>query len=108
MQQHDARAPRPIYGGRNPGELPTYSPGQAGRHLRIPFRTVHNWASGFTYKASGQTQRAKPLIVAADADRSLLSFVNLAELHVLDALRNYHGITPKKLRRLIDYMTREF
>jgi len=38
----------------------------------------------------------------------MLSFWNIAELHVLRALRRYHQITPKTLRRTIEYLEETF
>lgn len=98
-----------IYGGRDPRELPAYTPGEAARYLRMPFRTVHNWAFGFSYTTNaGIKRRGLPLIAPADREKNLLSFVNVAELHVLDAMRNYHQISPPKLRRLIVYLEKAF
>jgi uncharacterized protein (DUF433 family) len=44
----------------------------------------------------------------ADHHRHLLSFWNVAELHVLGALRRYHQISPQKLRRAIRYLEDTF
>jgi hypothetical protein len=46
----------------------------------------------------------KPLIRIASAGDHQLSFWNLAELHVLAALRKYHQISPQRLRRVIGYL----
>lgn len=87
-----------LYGGLDPREVPAYTPVEAARYLRMPFRTLHNWAFGFS------TYSGKPLIRVADPAEHRLSFWNVAELHVLDSMRRYHQITPKKLRRLIQYL----
>lgn len=91
-----------MYGGTDPRDLPAYSTAEAARYLRIPFRTLHNWSFGFGSYAG------RPLIRVADSDNYLLSFWNVAELHVLDAMRRYHGISPQKLRALISYMEETF
>ncbi len=91
-----------LYGGIDPREIPAYTPAEAAHYLRIPFRTVHNWSFGY---GSG---RYAPLIRPSDRDRNLLSFVNVAELHVLDALRRHHSIPVRKLRKLIDYLEESF
>ena len=49
-----------------------------------------------------------PLIKVADRERHVLSFTNLAELHVLDALRRSHNVQLKKIRQTILYLGREF
>jgi uncharacterized protein (DUF433 family) len=48
------------------------------------------------------------LIKVAGPDHHLLSFTNLAELHVLDALRRTHRLRMKKIRQTILYLGREF
>lgn len=91
-----------LYGGKDPRDVPSYATWEAARYLRLPLRTVQNWSFG--YPSTG----AKPLIELADPTRHLLSFWNVAELHVLAALRRYHQITPQKLRRVIAYLAETF
>ncbi len=79
-----------------------YATWEASRYLRIPLRTVQNWCFGFA------SYGGRPLVSVADPARHLLSFWNIAELHVLDALRRYHQISPAKLRRLISYVEKTF
>ena len=70
--------------------------------MRLPLRTVQNWSFGYGANGSGS------LINIAEPKRHLLSFWNVAELHVLGALRRYHRISPRKLRALIGYLEKEF
>jgi uncharacterized protein (DUF433 family) len=91
-----------LYGGVDPRDIPAYATWEAARYLRMPLRTVQNWSFGFP------SYGGEPLIRIADREHHQLSFWNLAELHVLDALRRYHQITPKKLRRLIAYLDDAF
>ena len=91
-----------LYGGRDPRGLPSYTTREAARYVRLPRRTVQNWAFGF------RTYGGDPLIHIADPERHLLSFWNVAELHVLGALRRYHQIAPQKLRGLIRYLEETF
>jgi uncharacterized protein (DUF433 family) len=91
-----------MYGGHDPRDVPSYATWEAARYLRLPLRTVQNWTSGYS------TYAGPPLIRVADGKRHLLSFWNLAELHVLSALRRYHQITPKTLRRTIRYLEDTF
>jgi uncharacterized protein (DUF433 family) len=92
----------PLYGGKDPRDIPSYSTWEAARYLRMPIRTVQNWCFGFG------SYGGKPLIRVADSDKHLLSFWNIAELHVLGALRRYHQISPTKLRRVIRYLQNTF
>ncbi|MEE3919478.1 hypothetical protein V2I01_17555 [Micromonospora sp. BRA006-A] len=52
-----------------------------GRHLRVPQQTFHRWARGY--------QRGGPLLHVADGRPDVLpvTFIALAEAHVLEALR---------------------
>ena len=98
-----------MYGGMNPRDVPSYATWEAARYLRIPLRTVQNWTSGVHRPdRNGRRRFAKPLIKIADPAHHLLSFVNIAELHVLDSLRYFHQVPSIKLRRLIEYLEDTF
>ncbi len=94
--------PWSLYGGRDPRDFPSYTTVEAARYVRLPLRTVQNWSFGFR-KYGGE-----PLIHIPDPDRYLLSFWNVAELHVLSALRRYHRISMPKLRKAIQYLGKRF
>lgn len=91
-----------LYGGQDPRGVPSYATWEAARYLRMPLRTIQNWSFGFG------SYGGKPLIRIADPEKHLLSFWNVAELHVLGALRRYHQIPPTKLRRVIRYLEDTF
>lgn len=91
-----------LYGGRDPRDLPSYATWETARYLRLPVRTVQNWCFGFGSYAG------PPLIHVPDNERHLLSFWNVAELHVLAALRRYHQLSPQKIRRTLAYLERAF
>jgi len=94
---------------RDPRELPAYTTLEAARYLRIPERTLFNWAFGYSYRdQKGRRHTTDALTKVSDPDRHLLSFVNLAELHVLDALRRAHRVHMQKIRRTVSYIAREF
>lgn len=90
-----------------PRETPAYTITEAARYLQIPRRTVHNWLYGNSYPTAKGEKKAPPLIDAAAPDKHLLSFVNMLELHVLDAIRLAHGIDMRLVRRALDYLRRE-
>jgi uncharacterized protein (DUF433 family) len=46
----------------------------------------------------------KPIIELPDREHRLLSFVNLVEVHVLDALRRAHGVPLSHVRKSVDYL----
>jgi uncharacterized protein (DUF433 family) len=102
MTTHSAEDRWQLYGGRDPRDTPSYAIWEAARYLRLPFRTVHNWTRGYG------TYGGHPLIRIADPENTMLSFWNLAELHVLRSLRRYHQLPPKTLRNALSYLEDTF
>src|SRR5438128_1122828 len=89
-----------VYKGRDPRTIPAYTTVEAARYLRIPERTLFDWAFGYSYKTRARESRHRGgLIMVAEKDRHLLSFTNLAELHVLDGLRRVHRLRMKEIRQ---------
>jgi uncharacterized protein (DUF433 family) len=97
-----------VYRGQDPRLMAAYTTSEAARYLRIPERTLFDWSFGYAYRLKSERRHMPSLIKVANADRHLLSFTNLAELHVLDALRRMHQIRMKKIRQTVLYLTREF
>lgn len=102
MRKTRSRERWQMYGGKDPRDVPSYATWEVARYLRLPLRTVQNWSFGFG------SYGGRPLVRVADPKRHLLSFWNVAELHVLGALRRYHQISPQKLRRVIGYLEETF
>lgn len=97
-----------LYGGRDPREIPSYNIFDAARYLRIPEQTIRNWCYGRRWNTKAGTREAAPVVQPADPQRHLLSFLNLIELHVLDAIRREHKIELANVRRTVRYLAREF
>ena len=92
----------------DPRSLPAYPPGDAARYLQLPPATLRSWAAGRKYPTSKGERFFRPLIAAPESDSRLtLSFINLVEAHVLDAIRRTHGIALPKVRRAIEFVKRE-
>jgi uncharacterized protein (DUF433 family) len=91
-----------IYGGKDPRDVPTYKISDAARYLRIPVGTIRSWVAGRQYPTIQGKQYFEPLIPLADS--SLLSFINLVEIHVLRAIRKHHKIQLDKVRVTLDYL----
>lgn len=89
-----------IYGGRNPLDIPAYTPGLASYYLSLPPNTVRYWAFG-------RPPAYAPVIVAADPEAKLVSFRNLVEMHVLSAVRRKHGVSMPRVRAAVDWLRRE-
>jgi uncharacterized protein (DUF433 family) len=100
---------RDIYGGRDPREVPQYSIWEAAHLLKIPATTLQQWIKGRPYKTRRYGQRQfEPLIMLPDKNLSLLSFVNLVEAHVLDAIRYQHRVPLPNVRDAISYLRDHF
>lgn len=93
---------------RNPGESPAYSLAEAAHYLQVPRATISSWVRGRHYPVRGGTKFFKPVIELPDASRSVLSFINLVEVHVLDAIRRKHAIPLDKVRAAVRYLERHF
>lgn len=92
----------------DPRLLPSYSVAEAAHYLRMPAATLRGWVAGRFYPVSGERRRSKPLIRLDDPQRHCLSFINLAEAHVLAAIRRRHGVKLPNVRRALDFVQRRF
>jgi uncharacterized protein (DUF433 family) len=98
-----------LYAGPQVLEIPLYSVPEASRYLRIPENTLHSWVSGRAYPLrSGASRRSEPVIELADPANSRLSFNNLTEAHVLDALRRQYQVELPQIRRAVNYLREHF
>ena len=93
-----------IYGGMKPADLPVYSIAEAAHYLRLPSATVRSWALGRQYPTRTGDAKFLPLIDIADPTGRLLSFMNLAEQHVLGSIRRAHQVKLPAVRKAIDYL----
>ena len=91
MKRHRARTP-------DPRELPAYTISEAAHYLSVPAATIRYWSLG--------REDYKPLIAVPAKSPALLSFLNLAELHVLAAIRRKHEVKMQNIREAIRYLAR--
>ena len=77
-------------------EMPAYTITEAAHYMNMPRATTRYWASGQGMYPS--------LITAAGRHPTLLSFLNLVELHVLAAIRREHTLPMPKVRAAIDWL----
>ncbi|MGH7205063.1 MAG: DUF433 domain-containing protein [Nitrospiraceae bacterium] len=89
-------------------ELPSYGITEAAHYLRIPRTTIRDWASGRYYRGKTGERFSKPIIPVPDPRTKLLSFMNLVEIHVLDAIRRKHNISLEKVRITVNYLSKQF
>lgn len=91
-----------IYGGLDPLRMPLYSFAEASRYLSVPATTVRYWAQGGSYNSkAGEKKRFKPVLSVIPEGG--LSFLNLVELHTLEALRNVHKVRVEDVRKALEY-----
>lgn len=88
-------------------EIPLFSIAEASFCLRIPATTIRQWIWGRPFETKdGRTKFSAPIMSAADTKHGLLSFVNLAEAHVLQATRD-HGIPMDAVRDALTYVEKQ-
>ena len=83
---------------QDPRNTPSYRLNEAAHYLRIPRATLRSWLVG--------QGTFKPVIAIADRSRLLLSFINLVEAHVLDAIRRQHEVSLQKVRQALVTLNR--
>jgi len=88
--------------------LPAYRVVEASRYLNIPTSTLRAWVSGQKHETQAGPEFFRPVIAISSTDPPMLSFFNLVEAHVLDAIRREHGIPLPKVRVALDYLARSF
>lgn len=91
-------------------ETPVYPLSEAAHYLLIPGATLRSWVVGRPYPVKRGTRYFQPLLrVRSGRGVALqLSFLNLVEAHVLDAIRRVHQIPLSKVRAALEYLRGEF
>lgn len=97
-----------FYQGRDPRDLPAYTIGEAAHYLRIPTPTLRSWVVGRNYPVKDGDRFFSPVISLPDRTKRLLSFTNLVEAHVLDAIRGQHNVRLPKVRKAVLFLERIF
>ena len=88
-------------------ETSAYSITEAAHYLGVPQATLRSWVLGGNYPTEKGKRFYRPIIELPDRDQRLLSFVNLVEAHVLDAIRRAHGVALWRVRKAIDYLKKQ-
>jgi uncharacterized protein (DUF433 family) len=95
---------RELWKIEDPREMPIYSIPEAAHYLRIPTTTLRAWVLG----QKAKDRKFERVIYLPRREEPLLSFFNLAEAHVLRALRTQHSILLPKIRRALQFVKKEF
>ena len=88
-------------------EQPAYGITEAARYLRVPLSTIRWWTSGRSYHVETGHTKVRPIIEAPN-EGSILSFINLIEIYVLDAIRRKHSIPFPKVQTAVQYLKKHF
>ncbi len=83
-------------GSHDPRQLPCYPISEVAQYLAVPAATIRYWSVG--------RGSYEPLIAVPSYAPTLLSFLNLIELHVLAAIRRKHGVKMQSVRKAIQYL----
>jgi uncharacterized protein (DUF433 family) len=102
------RSEKQKFNKSSPDEQPAYSLTEASRYLAIPPATLRSWVAGRKYPTDLGPRFFKPIIQLPGDVRDGLSFVNLVEAHVLDAIRRHHHVPLSKIREAIEYLRKHF
>jgi uncharacterized protein (DUF433 family) len=87
----------------DPRELPAYTIREAACYLQLPVATLKSWVLGRHYPTKAGRKFFPPVIDLPDKKVGLLSFLNLAEAHVLSAFRRTHEIELRKIRSAMKF-----
>lgn len=94
--------------GQDPRELPAYSITEAARYLRMPQATLRSWVVGRSYPTAAGQRFFRPVIHLPEDGWPILSFVNMVEVHVLEAIRRQENITLRKVRGAVAFLERHY
>lgn len=97
-----------FYKGQDPRYLPSYGIAEASHYLLVPQATVRSWAVGRPYPTKRGRKYFHPIIKLPNAANHSLSFINVVEIHVLDAIRREHSVPLDKIRVAMDYLREQF
>jgi uncharacterized protein (DUF433 family) len=87
-------------------ELPIYSPAEAAAFLDIPKATVNSWIFG---RFAGPSRRwYPPIIDLPKKSRDLMSFNNLAEIHILAITTRIHKVKLAAVRSAADHVKQAY
>ena len=92
----------------DPRVFPAYTVGEVAHYLRLPAATVRSWAAGRSYPSLGGVTRSLPVLALPVKKPPTLSFLNLAEVHVLAAITRDHDVPLQRARRAVKYLERAF
>jgi uncharacterized protein (DUF433 family) len=91
----------------DPRQEPAYTISEAAHYLQIPTATLRSWVIGRRYPVSKGERFFRPVLTVASRSPLMLSFVNLVESHVLNAIRREYSVGLPAVRRAMDFLYQE-
>jgi len=88
--------------------LPAFPIAEAARYLRIPDATLRSWVVGRPYPTQKGHRFFKPVVHLPEDGVPVLSFMNMVEAHVLDAIRRQEHIALTKVRAAVAFLERQY
>ena len=82
----------------DPREIPAYGIPEVAHYIGMPVATLRSWVIGRPYPVDDGERFFQPVTEIADKKNRRLSFINLVEAHVLNAIRKEHEIRLPKIR----------
>lgn len=74
-------------------DVPAYGLSDAARYLRVPYQTLRYWTRG--------NESVEPIVRLAETEPPRLSFNNLLECHMLNAMRMHYNLRLPKVRKAL-------
>jgi len=87
---------------------PVYALAEAARYLRARPSTLRAWFHGRTYAVREGRRSSPPALAATQAPGVPISFIDLADAHVLLTIRRGYRIPMKRFRVAMGYLRQEF
>jgi uncharacterized protein (DUF433 family) len=91
----------------NSRELPAYSISEAAEIIGMPQSTLRSWVAGMSYGVIPDKKRFRNIIQLPDSSIKSLSFINLVEAHVLNAVRK-KGVKMPEVRKALNYLQKKY
>jgi uncharacterized protein (DUF433 family) len=90
-------------------EAPRYGFSEVAQYLGVPVSTVRAWTIGQDYRSRRDGRKVfRPVIELPDPEEKLLSFSNLVEVHLLDAIRRGYRVPLPRVRTGLEYLREKF
>lgn len=94
--------------GHDPRNLPAYGLVEAARYLRIPQATLRSWVVGRLYPTAAGERFFRPVMRLPEEGRPVLSFLNMVEAHVLEAIRRGQNVPLHKVRAAVAFLEHHY